>query len=238
MASRPRTDLQKALATLTSRAARDVRKVIESGASAEKIAEVLRAVMPAMIDKYGTAAAAVAADWYEETRAAAGVAGHFHTLVKDPAGGLTIKRTNGIVGAGVKHLFGESADPILAANIISGAMSTQILDSARQTVMASSVADPESQGWSRETDGDACDFCEVLATRGVSYSESSADFASHDFCGCSAVPEFGGESKDVQLNEDGTRATVSSRRDRTDAKQRAASNKRVRDWIAANPNKG
>ena len=152
MPSKPRTDLQRALATLTDRAAADVRKLIASGASPDKVADLLRKLMPALIDKYGTAAAAVAADWYEEQRIAAGVAGSFRVEPKDAVERLPDGKADGIVGAGSAHLFGDEPNPTLAADIISGAMSTQILNTARETIMDSAIADPASAGWSRETD--------------------------------------------------------------------------------------
>lgn len=62
----------------------------------------------------------------------------------------------------------------------------------------------------------------MLAYRGPTYSESSADFGAHDHCGCSAEPQFIGEPKLVQ-------PYVKSIRNISDA-DRA----RARAWIKAN----
>lgn len=61
----------------------------------------------------------------------------------------------------------------------------------RQTILDTVRADPEAVGYYRVTDGDPCAFCAMLAGRGVTYlSEESANFESHDHCGCSGAPAF------------------------------------------------
>jgi hypothetical protein len=45
--------------------------------------EMLRDILPALVDTYGQAAGALAADWYDEARDEAGVRGRFRALVAD-----------------------------------------------------------------------------------------------------------------------------------------------------------
>jgi hypothetical protein len=80
----------------------------------------------------------------------------------------------------------------------SGAATRLVLDAGRETVMASVAADPQAAGWQRVTSGSGCAFCQMLAGRGEVFSESSADFASHDHCRCSAAPVWGGEGRVVK----------------------------------------
>lgn len=65
------------------------------------------------------------------------------------------------------------------------------LDGGRDTVTATSVADQRARGWSRQTSGNACQFCEMLAGRGAVYTEATSDFQSHDGCSCTAEPVYG-----------------------------------------------
>lgn len=71
----------------------------------------------------------------------------------------------------------------------SGAATRLVLDAGRDTVRATTVADPRTRGWERVTSG-GCSFCQMLAGRGAVYTEATADFESHDHCACSAAPVY------------------------------------------------
>lgn len=64
------------------------------------------------------------------------------------------------------------------------------LDAGRQTIEATTLADPRAVGYRRVTSGDACDFCSMLAGRGAVYSARTSTFQSHDGCSCSSEPAF------------------------------------------------
>jgi hypothetical protein len=72
---------------------------------------------------------------------------------------------------------------------VAGGLQRIIANADRQTIQASSIADPGARGWAREGSGN-CDFCAMLIGRGAVYTEATADFDSHDHCGCIAVPAF------------------------------------------------
>lgn len=77
-----------------------------------------------------------------------------------------------------------------AASAASGSGMRLALLGGRQTILQNTRTDRRAVGWQRVTSGNACDFCEMLAGRGVVYSEESADFEAHDNCGCYAEPAF------------------------------------------------
>lgn len=210
------TQLRSDVAVLTATAEAELAPLWQSAATALAVEEALRDILPALIDEYGAAAATVAADWYDDLRAEAGVRGPFRATPAD------------IPDVGAQALVGwalaEVADPTdLTAfrSLIEGGTQRRIANFSRQTVMGSAVADPQSDGWQRVTDGNGCAFCRMLAGRGAVYSESSADFASHDKCGCSATPAWSGQQRPVK-------PFTPSSRNITDA-DRA----RVRDWLAS-----
>jgi hypothetical protein len=72
----------------------------------------------------------------------------------------------------------------------SGAVTRLVLDAGRETVRASTLADPKARGWQRVTSARACEFCQMLAGRGAVYSDRTVDFTAHDHCGCSAEPVY------------------------------------------------
>lgn len=65
------------------------------------------------------------------------------------------------------------------------------LNGGRETITATTRADPRARGWARVTSAKACDFCSMLAGRGAVYGEATADFQAHDGCSCSAEPVYG-----------------------------------------------
>lgn len=72
---------------------------------------------------------------------------------------------------------------------VGGSVTRQVLKGGRDALVLSSGEDPRAQGWTRITDGNACDFCTGLAGQ-VFRGESAAEFEAHDHCGCGAEPSF------------------------------------------------
>lgn len=62
----------------------------------------------------------------------------------------------------------------------------------RDTIVHAANADPKAVGWKRITTSGACRFCRFLADRGAVYRESTATFAAHDGCMCTAAAVFKG----------------------------------------------
>lgn len=63
----------------------------------------------------------------------------------------------------------------------------QVMESGRDTVVETSCNSSSFVGYGRATEGNACDFCQMLATRNDFISEESAGFEAHRACAC--VPE-------------------------------------------------
>ena len=76
-----------------------------------------------------------------------------------------------------------------------GAMSRMVLDAGRETVIQTVSNDPDAYGYQRVVGGGACNFCQMLAGRGDVYSKDTADFESHDHCGCTAEPVYSAEQR-------------------------------------------
>lgn len=168
------TEVRKALVGLTALAQRELRKAwgLIDGKSAEQVRDFLMDVVPAIADKYGLAAGALAADWYDEARDSAGAAGRF---LAEPAPLPDSTRYEALVRWGVSPLFTPTPDGTLAASLIAGGLQRIVADAHRDTITASVKSDGAAIGYARHASANACAFCALLATRGAVYkSEQSA----------------------------------------------------------------
>ncbi|WP_294567600.1 hypothetical protein [uncultured Arthrobacter sp.] len=176
------TRLRNDVRALTTLAERDLSKLWQQVTTAAAAQQALNDTLPALIETYGMAAAALAADWYDEARVKAGVGGSFRAFpieVRDPGAPVL---------AGWALSEGKTLDT--ARVLVAGGVQRRIANAARYTVARSSIADPRAQGWRRVGDGSSCRFCSMLLGRGAVYTEASASFDAHDHCGCSAAPAF------------------------------------------------
>ena len=165
--------LRDGVGELTNEAAADLQVVWRSVEKAVDAGEALNDILPALVDQYGVAAAAMAAQWYDSLRDKAEVAGSFRS---DP---IDIKDSG--TGALIGWALSEATDYPTFQTLILGGTQRRIANFARSTVTTASVADPGAHGWQRVGTGE-CDFCEMLLGRGAVFSEATADFAAHDHC--------------------------------------------------------
>lgn len=194
-------------------AARDLDLLWRQVHDAAEAQVALNDVLPALIDTYGLAASALAAEWYDELRHKVGTKGRFTAIAAD----IKDSGAHALVGWAVS----EAHDMDSLQTLVLGGMQRRIANFSRQTVMDSSLADPGARGWQRVGVGECKNgFCDILIARGAVYSEATADFAAHDHCKCTAVPAFDGEPRPVK-------PFTPSLRQQTDA-DRA----RVRAWLA------
>lgn len=160
--------------------------VFRDVSNAELVRQSLRDVLPNLVALYASAAASLAADWYDELRADAAAAGRFQPIIAPLP---DVGRTNALAGWAVGPLFGATPNAAAAQSMAAGGLQRIIFDADRNTISQSSVLDRASRGWQREGSGE-CAFCSMLIDRGAVYSESTADFLSHDKCQCIAVAAF------------------------------------------------
>lgn len=192
--SRVAPDLRQGVEDLSILAAAELRPVWASlGVDGDPAAAraVLMDAVPEVVATYGSAASTLAADWYDEQREAAGVAGRFRAI---PA---SIPDTGAFALAGWATSKATSAATL--RGLVEGGLQRRVANHSRQTIMGSSIADPRALGWRRAGSGDCkTGFCDMLIARGVVYTEKTSDFGAHDHCKCYAVQVFTGQEKPVQ----------------------------------------
>lgn len=69
----------------------------------------------------------------------------------------------------------------------SGSMAKLVLNAGRETVTATTQADPKASGWTRVLGSGGCNYCRERA--GV-HMTSDVVFDAHDGCGCTAEPAY------------------------------------------------
>jgi hypothetical protein len=142
--------------------------------------------------------AGVSSRYYALFRRAEGLAGAAPATVAarppmaDLAGELRGASLAGIVRARRAGMTVEGAK-VQGFARATGSLAKLVLSGGRRTLVAAVEADPQARGWARVTSGSPCAFCRMLASRGATYkTERSADFESHDACGCTVEPLFAG----------------------------------------------
>lgn len=203
------TELRTSINDLVTVALDDLRSLWRSVSTPEQARAALEEVLPALVRTYGLAAAAIAADWYDELRDELGVDGRFSAIVED----VDDQGADVLARWGIAPLFGAEPNWKTAKTLIEGGLQRRIANSSREVIRLSSIEDPAAKGWQRSTSG-GCEFCRMLAARGAVYSDRTVDFSSHDHCNCVAVPAFNGFPKPVQPFTPSTRDVTDADRAR------------------------
>lgn len=189
-----------------------------------KARDALMDELPNLADTHGGEAASLAADRYDDVRDDAGARGKFRA---EPAKRPDDDRYQALARWGVGPLFADQPDWQSAKTLVFGGLQRDISDMHRQTIVNSSVDDKAAMGWHRVGHGDFCDFCRMLIDRGNVYTDKTVEFRSHDWCECSADPEFG---KGKKTSEMARNVSQKNRSDETKAKE----NQAVKDYIKQN----
>lgn len=197
------------------------------GQSPAVVREALLDLVPDVAGRYGDAAAALAMDYYEFAREAAGVPGMF---IPRPAALASPERFEGSVRWAVGAVVGPEPSFEALGLRLGGSVSRAVVDVATDTLVDATVSDERARGWSRILEPGACGFCRMLADRNGVYTEDTARFASHDNCRCSAAPRFSLGAGDRKVSVIPNQV---SKRSRNEA-ERKARNERAKKYIAAN----
>lgn len=157
------------------------------------------AAVAALVHRYGTASATLAADFYDASRIAAGVRG---TFTVTPASPPDLEQVTAEVRWATRTLWSAEPDAPPARTMVAGAADRMVLDTGRATVQDAVQRDRAARGWARVPEAGCCAFCAMLATRGAVYKTSqTADFRAHDHDRCHIEPVFGQYEPTAQVRE-------------------------------------
>lgn len=155
----------------------------------EAARDALLEFLPALTAQYGAVAATVAAEFYDELRAASGAAGRFTALTAAPVpAGAVEAKVRFLAG----HLWTPTPDKMLGG--LQTAADKYVKQPGRDTIAKN--AKREGVRFARVPSGEkTCAFCLMLASRDADYHsrESAGDIGEeynrfHGFCDCEVVP--------------------------------------------------
>lgn len=213
-------ETRRALVLVSNRAVTDASKLVTSSADATR--DSLLAATPEIVAYYSDGTAALAADHYDDLRAAANAPGRY---AAEPVALLREEKIRTGVLWSVEPLFRAEPDQVLALSRIGEVVQYETARPFRDTITTNTRRDPAAVGWTRITSG-GCKFCRLLAGRGAVYKQSTAHFAAHPNCGCSAAPVFDGQPGE----EASVMQYVASKRTRSPQQKQA-----LREYLAALP---
>jgi len=151
----------------------------------ELVRDALLEYLPILTDQYGSVAATMAADWYDELRADSGAAGRFRALAAPSV-------PTEAVEAKVRHLAGQlwTPDPAAMLGGLLVAVDKYVKQPGRNTM--ASNARREGVRWARVPTGKkTCAWCLILASRDAVYSSKQAAGGDghkfHGACDCVAT---------------------------------------------------
>lgn len=214
----PQVALAEHVAVVSDAAQQLLESIWAVGRTRADIEIMLMDILPGLIDEYGLAASSVAADWYDDLRDFENITGSFRAITADAGD----RGAYALVGWATQPLRDAEPDFDLAKSRLLGGTQMRIADVARDTIRTSVQHDPQARGWQRKTNGDACGFCTMLASRGAVYTKSAVRFGSHDWCNCTVQPVWGGKPLPVHKYKPSARQATDADRQRTYA------------WIRAN----
>jgi hypothetical protein len=193
---------QIGLTRLLVRDVRGMRRLILPQRLRESVPDWL-AAMNAVVAQYARVSAALAADFYDGQREAAGVPGTFTVPLADPP---PEQQTEESLRWAVKDLWPrepKEATPAQLQPMDVRLMQAEkkaelvaqklVADTGRGTVREAVRQDRQATAWARSAARGACAFCKLLASRGAVFKEDTADFRAHDGCHCGVIPVFRGQ---------------------------------------------
>ncbi|MFJ8016237.1 hypothetical protein [Streptomyces sp. NPDC096339] len=195
---------QVGVTRLLVRDMRGLRRLIIPSRLDQSIPDWMAAVR-ILVGQYGTASAALAADYYDAERVAARVTGRFTVPLLDPPPDAQVDSS---LRWATKDVWErDPEDPATtqaqreplevrldqAEKKAEAVAQKLVTDQGRGTVQEAVRRDSQATAWARSAALGACSFCKLLAIRGAVYKQDTANFRSHDGCHCGVLPVFKGQ---------------------------------------------
>lgn len=143
------------------------------------------------VAEHRSTAAAVAGQYLEAERAAQGIPGQATVLAPPAVAAGALAKSLAVTGPAFIKRAMSNGVPLPQAmekafGTTTAVASRHVLDGGRQTVTASTRADPRGQGWRRVNGSPDCGWCAQRVGRVL----TDDHFGAHDHCSCSAVPVY------------------------------------------------
>lgn len=163
-----------------------------------QVRDELITLTQAIAGRYGGAAAAAAADWYEAMRALE--TGKEDYRVQLPAA-IPHEAVEAKVRAAAGPLWEENGTEQVST-ALAGMLDRIVKSAGRDTITDAAEKDPARPRFARVPSGsETCAFCRMLASRGFDYASekaAGADHKFHDHCDCMIVPAWGKKTPKIK----------------------------------------
>jgi hypothetical protein len=193
---------QLGLTRLLVRDVRGLRRLIIPSRLRTSVPDWITAVQT-VVDQYARMSAALAAEFYDGQREAAGVAGAFTVPVADPPPDA---QTEAGLRWATKDIWERDPQSATAAQLepldtrleqaekkAEQVAQKLVADTGRATVIDAVRQDRQATAWARSAALGACAFCKLIASRGAVFAQDTVRFQAHDGCHCGAIPVFKGQ---------------------------------------------
>lgn len=158
-----------------------------------ELAWQLKQTLPAIATTYATVSEQVAVDFYEKSRLAAGIDSAFDVV---PANFDPLPALESSIGYSIARTI-KGTDYATFSSILAGSMQRVVNNADRQTISFNVVSDPDGTMYDRVPSANGCAFCVMLAA--VAQLRTSDYFTKyHDYCRCTTVPVFVGQTPHEQ----------------------------------------
>ena len=156
---------------------------LATGAPEQQRALLFDAV-PDVVGYYSAGSSALAADFYDDERERAAPP---KLYIAEPVIADRVEKIRRGVAWASKPLF--DGDLEKTTGRLAEVVQLETARPYRDTILENRRRDPSAVGWRRVTNG-GCKMCRMLADRGAVYSDTTARFATHTHCKCTAQPVF------------------------------------------------
>lgn len=221
------------LATIERRAEALIRRAWSrvNLADVAQVREAMIEVAELAAASYGEVGSLLAAEYYEDLRAASGARGRYTASVVTDYDAAEIRSG---MGWAVDPLNDEDSATALKKVLTVTGTAVSLLPT--RTVRENVRHDPQAQGWHRIARAGGCDFCVMLSQRGAVYKRETADFAAHGNCRCTAKPSWDPSAPEVDVGAyvASERTAAMRARDAQDGGNRYENHKQyVASWMKA-----
>lgn len=157
---------------------------------ARSVGAVLESMFPDLVQTYGSTAALLAVDYYDELRGVAPSVGRFNSVMSSDA--VNIEQAQAKARWAIGPLFGV-ADPAQALSNLGLGLDHLVKQFGRDTIAKNAAKDPSKAQWARVPGGrETCSWCLIMASRGAVYGSKAAAGGGmnkyHGKCDCTPTP--------------------------------------------------
>jgi len=180
-----------------------------AGSPRQQRSALLEAV-PSIVSHFSDGSSALAADFYDDERERAAPP---KLYIAEPVVVDRVEKIRRAVAWAADPLFTD--DPSATPGRLAEVVQLETSRPYRDTILENRKRDPSAVGWRRITNG-GCKLCRMLADRGAIFMDTTARFAAHPNCKCTAQPvfstdDYGEEASVMQYMASQKRSTPTSR---------------------------